>query len=187
MEMMILFIAIAVIRSVIESSKAKAERESRDISPEDGGTKPMVVPTAKVSETDKEKAKPFSLEELFKQFSEDMMKEISGETEVPAPSKPQQPRKKKTPKSKPVTGAQITKQAKQSFIPVTEQKKSTKQPRIPTADAYAAGISVQPVVKQDAYHDNKAMERDFSVTQESIVQGVIWGEILGKPKAYRHR
>lgn len=199
MDLIILIIVGVVIKSILDSQKAKdssksrqGQHQSRPVESESGKTKPQRA---------NQQTQPASLEDIFGQMMGKMKESLTLETE---PAKPQkapsgQPKKKKaaeSPKSK--KNQQKTKQQAQNAAP-------SHQSREERMEHERLRPSVKPVKSVFAEKDNcghrvelnpnidygkgqeplkpKRSAIQVHYDQDTILQSIIWAEILSKPKA----
>lgn len=199
----IIMIASAIVSSVNKSNEAKNKHTARQQNQPNTSKPNMVKPNKE------KKGNTYSLEDIVGQLQQALSVETPDKQPVAQPAAAKKPKsgKKKSPAQK--QQAKPVGQALTLFEQAdAKNKQQRKEPQREQSDLQPVKASVQPLknvyenteqcehrinlnpnihygghdkiaaaaVKQVAIHSNQADE---------IVQGIIWSEILGKPKALR--
>ena len=191
MELLIFLIVISVVRSVIDSNKAKKQSEERKA--QSAKTQPSNVST---SQSKPKQEEVFTIEELWGSFTK-KVDETVGKTEQTKPA--QQKKKKPNPNSS-------SKKPKASYTPKEQQtakaaaatpletKHTPPKPSVkPLQVAYDNQVTcdhrveLNQNIQYSAKKKEEVVKPEITVAQQSIINGIIWDEILAKPKAYRNR
>lgn len=205
MDIIMLLIIITVIKSVIDSQKAKDKSQSREAQRHNSQGMPGQHETSSVPKP-KQAAQPSGLEEIFGQMM-GKMKEMAQESEQAKPQKAAagQTKKKKTasaetakgksknpPKSKKAQTAAASHQTHEErseherLKPTVRPVKSVFEEK----DGCGHRVELNPNIDYSKGHQQK--RRDPAAIQvrydeDTILQSIIWAEILGKPKALENR
>ena len=199
MDLIILIIVGVVIKSILESQKAKdsskskqGQHQSGPGGPESGKPKPQRA---------NQQTQPASLEDIFGQMMGKMKESLTLETEQAKPQKASsgQPKKKKAAESsknkknqqKPKQQAQNTASSHQSREERMEHERlrpSVKPVKSVFAETDSCGhrVELNPNIDYGKGQEHLKPKRSAIQVhhdQDTILQSIIWAEILSKPKA----
>ena len=199
MAIIMLLIIITVIKSVIDSQKAKDNSKSRDAQRQGSQTRPpehrepAATPRAPKG---KQTAQPGGLEEIFGQMMGKMKESLAPETEQAKPQKSaaSQTKKKKASakgKSQPKPQAQTAAASHQERQERSEHERlrpSVKPVKSVFEEQDGCGhrVELNPHIDYSKSHAQKQQNRvaiQVRHDEDTILQSIIWSEILAKPKA----
>lgn len=182
-----MFIVIAVFRSIMDSQKAKAKSVVNETKRKGSDERLEDYVPPKQSAESKPKEQPITVEDIFRQLF------TGQQTEQKPKTKPA-----KTPKEQKAKASQPVKSKPK------EQKQENHERLKPNVKAKKASITSIKNVREDQEKDEHRIElnphihqRKTTTDQEKqktltlkhdsdmIVQGIIWSEILAKPKSLR--
>lgn len=209
----IIIIAVSIFNSVKESNKAKQQREQRNnagsqtVYRSDSGS----VPTATQKAAGKPTAPAKQENDLFGKLSEFMgeltdMLDTDGKAAKAKPVQSNQTEKTTTKKKKKNTTSQPAKKSpsdlpRQTLMeqrPDREQREAHKKVSAsvkPLKNAFdnqeqcGHRVELNPNIQYSSQKHEQAKKQAVVVRTDSegLIQGWIWSEILGKPKAYQRR
>lgn len=207
MDIIMLLIIITVIKSVIDSQKAKDKSKSREAERQGGQMRPpehRQANSAPRAPQGRQTAQPGGLEEIFGQMMGKMKETLATETEQAKPKKSaaSQTKKKKSSATDPTKGKT---KGKSQPKPQAQTAAASHQDRQERSEHERLKPSVKPVKsvfeEKDGcghrvelnphidYGKSQAQKRPDRVAiqvrhdEDTILQSIIWAEILAKPKA----
>ena len=205
MDIIMLLIIITVIKSVIDSQKAKDKSKSREAERQSGGqTRPPERREAnsapRAPQGRQTAPQPNGLEEIFGQMMGKMKESLAPETEQAKPKKASssQTKKKKSSATDPTKGKSKSKpQAQTAAASHQERQERSEHERLKPSvkpvksvfeekDGCGHRVELNPHID---YGKSQAQKRPDRVAiqvrhdEDTILQSIIWAEILAKPKA----
>lgn len=207
MDIIMLLIIITVIKSVIDSQKAKDNSKSRDAQRQGSQTRPPEhrEPAATPRPPKgKQTAQPGGLEEIFGQMMGKMKESLAPETEQAKPQKSaaSQTKKKKASANDPAKAkakgkSQPKPQAQTVAASHQERQERSEHERLRPSvkpvksvfeeqDGCGHRVELNPHIDYSKSHAQKQQNRvaiQVRHDEDTILQSIIWAEILAKPKA----